>query len=148
MRIVATRVLLFVSVIAVLMTAGVATSSAATTAPSAAAPTVSQASAPTLSAARVDYCGGSGASKWVPDHWGLASFRKACKAHDKCYSSSSHTSRKSCDSTMYKGLRSACNHAYWFSPGLLINCHEVALTYYVAVRKFAKSHYHGHGSAA
>lgn len=94
-----------------------------------------------------DFCGGSGASKAVPEHWGKANFKPSCRLHDSCYSHESHTSRKDCDLTLLRSLRLYCDLAYAKGARRSL-CHAVAGDYYIGVRVGAKKHYHGHGSNA
>ncbi|WP_158605465.1 phospholipase A2 [Amycolatopsis panacis] len=95
--------------------------------------------------AKKDYCGGSGISKWVPDRWFKADFSDSCARHDRCYSRASSTDRLVCDKNLLQDLRGACTQAY--PSGLKgATCRGVARTYYEAVRKFAKGHYHGSGN--
>ncbi|WP_031470019.1 phospholipase A2 [Sciscionella sediminilitoris] len=102
---------------------------------------------PHTAVAKKDYCGGSGISKWVPDHWFKADFSTACFNHDNCYSHNSNTDRKTCDINLRTALRDSCLRAY--PSGVKgKTCFAVTSTYYGAVRKFAKSHYHGSGNPA
>ncbi|GAA3543726.1 hypothetical protein GCM10022222_29220 [Amycolatopsis ultiminotia] len=108
-------------------------------------PSAQQVANTQLAQAKKDYCGGSGISKWVPDHWFKADFGPACESHDRCYSHTSTTDRLTCDKGLLTNLRDRCMYAY--SSGAKAQaCFAVAKTYYEAVRKFAKSHYHGSGN--
>lgn len=115
----------------------------ATRAPSADGATASAQGGP-LAAAATDYC------TYSPDSYGSANFKPACAAHDKCYSSSSKVSRLTCDKRFKSGLNASCNKAYdnWYDYPDKKACNGVAWTYYQAVRKAGKSHYHGQGSSA
>lgn len=101
-------------------------------------------STPRAGAAKTDYC------TWSPDSYGSANFKPACASHDSCYSSSSKSSRLTCDKRFKSALNRACNSAYddWYDYPDKKACNGVAWTYYQAVRKAGKSHYNGQGSSA
>lgn len=97
-----------------------------------------------MGSAKSDYC------TYSPDSYGSANFKPACASHDKCYSSSSKSSRLTCDKRFKSALNRACNSAYddWYDYPDKKACNGVAWTYYQAVRKVGKSHYNGQGSSA
>ncbi|MFB9775032.1 hypothetical protein [Brevibacterium otitidis] len=75
-------------------------------------------------------------------------FKPACDTHDRCYSASSKTSRKSCDSTFRHNMNRICHKKYGKStaPGTRSrDCIGTASIYYHFVRAFGKSHYKGKG---
>lgn len=49
-----------------------------------------------------DYC------TWSPESYFGANFRSACAAHDRCYRSTSSSSRLACDQRFHAGLIAAC----------------------------------------
>ena len=57
-------------------------------------------------------CGGENTSTLVPDVWGDADFRSACRRHDRCYDRCGMT-RKACDDRFRRDLERACKRAYW-----------------------------------
>ena len=57
-------------------------------------------------------CGGENTSTLVPDTWGDADFRSACRRHDQCYERCGVT-RKQCDDRFRRDLERACKQAYW-----------------------------------
>lgn len=96
-------------------------------------------SADTASSMATDYC------TFSPDSWGKASFKSACKWHDKCYSSNSTTDRLSCDMAFNTKMISACQSAY--GKGVRRTaCYGVTQGYYQGVRKGARWAYKGKGS--
>lgn len=77
--------------------------------------------------------------------WGRAYFTPVCNDHDRCYSSTSRTSRLNCDLAFYLGLQGACRKAY--APGVFrASCYGVATTYYTGVRAGGVIYYRGKGS--
>lgn len=82
-----------------------------------------------------------------PDHWFKANFTPVCNAHDRCYFSTSKTSRKNCDETFGLSLRYTCALAY--GPGFKRNaCYVAAAVYRQAVRDFGRPYYEGKGNPA
>jgi hypothetical protein len=82
-----------------------------------------------------------------PDHWFKANFTPVCNAHDRCYFSTSKTSRKNCDETFGLSLRYTCALAY--GPGVKRNsCYVAAAVYRQAVRDFGRPYYKGKGNPA
>ena len=94
-----------------------------------------------FSVAATDYC------TFSPDGYGKASFKRACAAHDRCYSSSSWLDRVTCDRAFKTRMNSACNSAYdaWWETVARKECNGVAWVYYQAVRNGAQWAYNGHG---
>lgn len=72
---------------------------------------------------------------------GGADFHPACVAHDTCYSPSSRTDRRACDSAFLHNMRYACDVA-----GKGWSCNSIAGTYYGAVRGIGWSFYKGSGA--
>jgi hypothetical protein len=98
-----------------------------------------------------DYCGGSGRSAIVPDHWFKASFTYDCRVHDNCYAKSSKHSRLSCDQGLRVEMRSSCLGAYGlrdkdYSRAKYNLCLVRTGHYYVGVRVGAKKFYKGSGN--
>ena len=111
---------------------------------------VSAAAAAPMLARAGDYCGW-GANSWrtwmIPDTFYQADFSEICKRHDRCYSSKSLQDRKFCDTGMWKAMIKECGGAIR-DPATRTRCVYRANTYYKALRKYAKSRYHGRGSNA
>lgn len=97
-----------------------------------------------------DYCG-PGSNNWaswmIPDHFYQADWSAICDRHDRCYSNNSLQPRKNCDRWMNDAMIKECAGAI-ANPDNRVRCIYRANTYYSAVRKYAKSRYHGHGSNA
>lgn len=74
-------------------------------------------------------------------------FDQACNAHDRCYSSDSKTSRKSCDEGFKRRMVNICTSKK-VSNTAEKTCLSVAQGYYHSVRTFGKSYYKGKGSSA
>lgn len=87
---------------------------------------------------------GDGCTK-VPDSFLGANFRPACDTHDKCYSRSSTTSRLNCDKQLVTDLRNACTSKFGKFDPRRYECVKMAGVYYIGVRNFGRSHYHGKG---
>jgi hypothetical protein len=85
---------------------------------------------------------------WSPESYFGANFRSACAAHDRCYRSTSTTSRLACDQRFHAGLIAACLVTFRASNPLRYGCAVVSQDYYYAVRIFGKSSYHGRGNRA
>jgi hypothetical protein len=83
-----------------------------------------------------------------PDHWFKANFTPACNTHDRCYFSTSKTSRKNCDLAFGGNLILACQKAYKPKTASLGACVAVTQLYYNAVRVAGKGYYKGKGSKA
>ena len=83
-----------------------------------------------------------------PDHWFKANFTPACNTHDRCYFSTSKTSRKNCDVAFGANLIRACQKAYKPKTASLGACFAVTQLYFNAVRAGGKSFYKGKGSKA
>ena len=80
---------------------------------------------------------------FVPDSFGAADFAEACHDHDRCYSSA--TDRLDCDLVFLKALTDACRVTYSLPSqfSLRLTCLTVAGIYFVGVRLFGASFYHG-----
>lgn len=143
MRTTIVRVLGTLAVLAVLLGLTTTAAQAAPAGATALPMTVTTAAAVTST----DYCG-TPSTAWVPDGWGKANFRSACALHDTCYSATSTTDRRVCDSVFLTRLRSACASAYGSWNPLRYTCDGVAWIYYETVRSLGAYAYTGQGSRA
>lgn len=143
MRSMIVRMLGTLAVLAVLLGSTAPAAGAATTVPGRAAVAVAVPAA----AATTDYCG-TRTTAWVPEGWGAADFRGACRLHDACYSAASSTSRLACDNAFRARLRDACSTAYGGWNPLRYACYGVAWTYWQVVRSWGAFAYAGTGSPA
>jgi hypothetical protein len=137
-------------VCALLLTAVVPPAAAAMSS-TVASPTATRVAVAVAAASDADYCGGTGASAIVPDHWYRANWTSSCNTHDKCYSRTSTTSRLTCDKGLHIDMNAECHSTYvalWPDSKMYSKCLGVANEYYIGVRWGAKGHYHGKGNPA
>lgn len=89
-----------------------------------------------------DTCGTGWHEPLVPDRWGRADFRGACRYHDRCYETCG-SGKADCDSAFLSDLRSACRDAYssWLQRPLRRTCLELANTYHSAVHRMGGDAY-------